>query len=614
MAITHSPLSSQLTVGFLFTTIAAVIPGYAEQDPEMETIVVTATRTPQPLAETLAPTTVFTELDIEQTLAQDLYELLGQVPSADVSRTGGRGARTSLRLRGTESDHVLVLIDGVRSGSVSDGATALEFIPLDQIERVEIVRGPRSSLYGAEAIGGVIQVFTKQGNEELEPFVTLGAGSDETRELQTGLRGAWNGTRFSLSASHHDTEGIDGTDTSGDTNDDEDAYRETSVALQLNHSFEGGAKVDLSWLRNEGEKEFDQSFGGGDVYTVFDAETLSGQVILPLTDRWQSALRVSRFIDEQQTFSAFPSVFDTERDTATWQNDIQLGPDQLLTLGLDYYNDQLSSSSTFVADERDNKAVFVQLQTPVADYDLAASLREDDNEAYGHKVTGNLSLGTDLGGQLRLIASYGSAIKNPTFNDLYFPFTDFGFGFTFVGNPDLEPEESESVELELRGKLPVGNWAVNVYHTEIDNLIALTTTTVENLNQARINGFEASFMTVVAGWELNTALSITDPRNVETDKILNRRARRSLFVDVSRNFGAWQLGASWKTQSARYDDAANEIRLGGYGLINLHGSYRLSPRLKLALKLDNIFEKDYTLIEGFRTPGLKAFMSLRYAL
>lgn len=599
---------------FLLTGLLTCVTSNAADGSEMEILVVTATRTLQTLAETLAPTTVFTESDIEQSLAQDLYELLSQVPSADLSRTGGRGARTSLRLRGTESDHVLVLIDGVRSGSVSDGASALELIPLDQIERVEIVRGPRSSLYGAEAIGGVIQVFTKQGSEELEPFVILGAGSDGTRELQTGLRGVWNQTRFSVSASHHDTEGIDGTDTSGDSNDDADAFRETSVALQLNHSFDGGAKVDLSWLRNEGEKEFDQSFGGGDVYTVFDTESLSGQVTLPVTDRWESALRVSRFLDEQQTFSAFPSVFDTERDTAPWQNNIQLGPDQLLTLGLDYYNDQLSSSSTFIADERDNKAVFVQLQTPVGSYDLAASLREDDNEAYGHKVTGNLSLGTDLGDQLRLIASYGTAIKNPTFNDLYFPFTDFGFGFTFEGNPDLDPEESESVELELRGKLPVGSWAVNLYHTGIDNLIALTATTVENLNQARINGFEASFTTALAGWDVSTSLSITDPRNVKTDKILNRRARRSLFVDVSRSFGNWQLGASWKTQSARYDDSANDIRLGGYGLINLHGSYRFSPRLKLALKLDNLFEKEYTLVDGFRTPELKAFAALSYSL
>lgn len=599
---------------FLFAVFMVTVNSLAADDSEMETLVVTATRTPQTLAETLAPTTVITELDIEESLAQDLYELLGQVPSADLSRTGGRGARTSLRLRGTESDHVLVLIDGVRSGSVSDGATALELIPLDQIERVEIVRGPRSSLYGAEAIGGVIQVFTKKGGEEFEPFITLGAGSDDTRELQTGLRGAWNQTRFSFSASHNDTQGIDGTATSGDSNDDEDAYRETSVSLQLNHSFNGGGQVDITWLRNEGEKEFDQSFGGGDVYTVFDAETLSGQLSMPFTEYWRSALRVSRFIDEQKTFSAFPSVFDTERDAATWQNDIRLGADRLLTLGLDYYNDQLSGTSTFVADERDNKAAFVQLQSPVASYDLVASLRQDDNESYGNKVTGNLSVGTDLGDKYRLIASYGTAIKNPTFNDLYFPFTDFGFGFTFEGNPDLEPEESESVELELRGKLPVGQWAVNLYHTEIDNLIALTATTVENLNRARIDGFEASFDTTFGGWQFSSAISITDPRNVATDKILNRRARRSLFVDMSRRFGNWQLGASWKTQSARYDDSDNEMRLAGYGLVNLHGSYNFSPRLKLALKLDNIFEKDYTLIDGFRTPGLKAFMSLRYAL
>jgi vitamin B12 transporter len=609
--------SSPLLAAMLAASAAS---SYAANDvTESDPIFVTATRTTQTADEALASVTVITRQDIERSQAQSVSELLTGLAGIDSTVNGGYGKTTSLFLRGTNSNDVLVMIDGVKVGSATTGTTAFEFLPLDQIDHIEIVRGPRSSLYGSEAIGGVIQIFTRQGTGKPDAYATAGAGSYNTRNVSAGLSTAQDGTDISLSAARFKTGGFNAckgslTDACFTVEPDKDGYNNDSATASLRHRFDNSTDIGIRLFRAQGHTDYD----GNPNQTHFIQQAVGADLNFLPINNWQMKLSAGQSQDNSDNFkdTTYSSRFNTQRDTASWQNDLTLSKDHLLTLGVDRQADHVIGdcppfNCVFAVDRRTNKGLYGQIQSRLDNNDLLFSLRRDDNDAFGKYSTGNAAWGYAFSKTLRLTASYGTAFRAPTFNELYFP---------NYGNPNLQPEKSKSVETGLHGKQAWGGWDVRAYQTSIDHLINTVcdpvtfNCTAENVDEARIRGLETQLFTTLGGWRSGLSLSVTDPRDVATDHVLARRSKRTLRLDTDRAFGKTRFGMTWLAQGRRFDDAANTVAVGGYGLLNLRAEYDLSKDWLVRAHLDNVLDKQYETVHDYNTPGRSLFVSLNYQM
>ncbi len=575
-------------------------------------IVVTATRTARTADETLASITVITREEIERSQANDVAELLRGILGVNITRAGGYGTASSVFLRGTNPGHVLVLVDGIKIGSATTGAPTWEFLPLAEIERIEIVRGPRSSLYGSEAIGGVVQLFTRRGEGPVRPDATVMAGSFHTHEASVGVSGGPGNGWFSLHAGEFATRGINATRRSNPVFEpDRDAYDNTYGSIRTGYRLAPGTEVELYAWRATGNTEFDSP--GFSDETDFRQNLGAVRLQSRVTPTWTTRLQAG--VSEDKTFNfradgaATPSRFDTQRRIRAWQNDFSLSDRALLTLGYDQQEDRVTSTANLLKNSRDNHAWFGVYQAELASHSLQASLRRDDNEQFGRHDTGSLAYGYALSPRYRLYASYGTAFRAPTFVDLYWPDPVFS-----TGNPNLRPEESRSVELGLAGRSAPLHWTLNLFHTRIENLIVLTGPTFlpDNLSQAAVDGVELGAATTVDPWHVAANVTLLDPRNTDSGKYLQRRSRQAARLDVDRQLGKARLGATLLAEGARYDDPANQVRLTGYALLNLRAEWTLSRDWRLAARAENILDKDYETVAGYNTLGRSVFVSVLY--
>lgn len=574
----------------------AVMPGLAlaAEPYTTEPLVVTSGRLAEPQAQATAATTVFERDDIERLQANSVTELLERVPGLSIVRTGGAGSQTGVFLRGTSTAQTLVLVDGQRIAAASSGTSSLEFLAPEQIERIEVVRGARSALYGSDAIGGVIQIFTRQGDGlGLKPYARLAAGSDSTYQRSLGLSGGDERTRFHLGAALDETAGIDATRDGFGANGDDDAYRNRSLSLNLSHRFNDNLQVGFSTLDQRGQVEYDDVFTGLLPTTDFQLSSLSGFIDSRLNEHWSSRLEMGHSKDQRDSGDDSPAAPDysfftytTYRDAVNWVNTLALNDNQQVLVGADWYEDRLHSSTTFAEDSRWNRAAFVQHRYTGDTFSTELGLRHDDNQQFGSENTWNAALTLPLNSANDLILSYSEGFRAPTFNDLY---------DQWYGNPDLAPERSKSYELQWRSHYSdTGSLQASVYRAEIEDAIVLDENFIpQNVQTARINGFEAAVQQELFGWQGNLALALIDPRDRASGHTLQRRAKRTLSLDLDRRFGDVSLGAGWRTLSGRYDDADNAIEMSGYGLLSLRAAWQANQELGLSLKLDNLLDKDY---------------------
>jgi vitamin B12 transporter len=578
-------------------------------DSAIEMTLVTASRLEQPVHKALAAVTVINRAEIEQSPALHLADLLARLPGIDYSNSGGRGSDSSLFMRGTSSDHTLILVDGVRTSSATSGKSALQRIPLDQIERIEVVRGPRSSLYGAEAIGGVIQIFTRQPQGG---SLSTEVGSFDARKISLALGGG-DDTQYRMTANHEKTTGYDNTAADGTVNDDNDGYEEQALSLSLRHRFSNDWQLGVSGSLVDARSEYDS---GADDYVDSLNQSIIGRLAAPLGDQLALSVELANYRDERENFGSNVSVFDTERSSASAQFDYRWQDDQVITAGYDYYDDKVASSSSFVEDSRDNSAYFLQYQAETEHLLMSASFRSDDNQSFGRNNTRSFSGGYKLSENSLLALSYGTAFKAPTFNDLYFPFTDYGF-FSYQGNINLRPEQSESWELMLRSNWQGVNWSASYYQTDISNLISYqagSPGTVNNISEVEISGAELNADVSLLGWQLASSLSYTDPRDQSNNELIENRARSKVTAAVSRDFGKLGLALNWMAQSHRFSD---DQRLAGYNTVDITARYTFSQALQLTAKCNNLFDKDYAVNKtsrglDYKTPGLNFSLALNY--
>ncbi|SDV11780.1 TonB-dependent receptor domain-containing protein [Pseudomonas mucidolens] len=567
-------------------------------------VVISANRQVQARNDSSAANTVFTRADIERLQPSSVSDLLRRVPGVQVSQAGGRGSLASIYIRGTKSAQSLVLVDGQRIGNSTSGDSNLQHLNIQQIERVEVLRGSRSVIYGSDAIGGVIQIFTRRSSESgLQPRLHVGFGSHQSWERSLGLSGGNEQTRFNLGASLDDTHGINRTHTSYPSDGDHDAYRNQSISFSLSHAFNDDIEAGLNVLDNRGKSEFDNPFGRYDAnyqvfqqtpYSKFTVSGVSSYVDARINDAWTSRIELGHSENREKTLDKLSDdrgVFNTYRNSLNWQNDLRLNPQNSLILGGDWYEDQVNSNTALAEDSRWNRAAFIQHRFEGQLFSTELGLRRDQNQQFGGQNSWSGTLTLPLNPDNDLLLSYSEGFRAPTFNDLYYP-NNYGVN----SNPDLKPETSKSYEVQWRSQLSdTRRLEASLYRTDIkDAIVFVGSDGPQNVASARINGFEAALKQELLGWQSSLGLAIIDPRDRDSGNTLTRRARRTLSLDLDRQFEQFAVGASWQAVSGSYVDVKNQQRLGGYGLLGLRGSWAVNPEIKLDLKLDNLLDKDYS--------------------
>ena len=609
---------------------AAMLPALTQaNEDQIESMVVTATASPRLISEVLSVSTVISRADIDLYQASDLFDLLSREAGVSFVRNGGRGSSTSLLLRGNQADHTLFLIDGVRTGSATSGSASLSAINTDLVERIEIIRGPKSALYGADAIGGVVNLITRTAlpDSKVEPLsLDLSYGSNSTREFSAV--GALKGDRYQLSAvwGFQDTDGIDNTENTRGVNGDDDGYENQSIALNYAQNLADGLDLRLVYSRNEGTNEYDSNCKDATTKASVDclifAETLVDTFIAKLdyqlSDTYRTSLHIAQSRDESEqlaenidlTTTSTGGIFNTTRSEATWTNFFELSEDSLMTAGIDYLKDEVDGSTQYDVDSRNNKAAFVQYETRFDPLSLTLGLRYDDNEQFGSETTASVQAGYQLNDDWRVIASYAEGFKPPTFNDLYYP---------NFGNPNFVPETSENFELALQGSLDKADLYIAAYRNDVENLIQYNpaTSLTDQVSKAEITGLEFDADVQLADWSLGVSGNLIKPENKATGNTLRRRAERTLSVDLDSQSGALSYGASVRAESHRFENASNTKRLGGFALVDLRTEYQLNEEWAFQARINNLFDKDYVTASSFslgnyRNLGREAFISVSY--
>lgn len=579
----------------------ALLPGVqvfaADAEQELPSMLITSARQAEPRAQATAANTVFTRADIERLQARSVPELLRRVPGVQVSSAGGLPL---LSLRGTGTAQTLVLVDGQRITSATSGFARLDYLAIDNIERVEVIRGPRSSLYGADAIGGVIQIFTRGGKPGINPEVRLAAGSDQTFQRSLSLAAGTEQTRIHLGASLDERDGFDITRDNRGADQDNDGQRNKALHLKLDHQFDPNWKGGLSLNDQRGKNEYDDAyeFEPGTPQDEFRVSSYSGYLDGQLSGIWNSRLELGRSFDRNRAVGSNynDGLLETTRHSAAWINRLQLSEHQQLSLGSDWYEDRLDATTAYQEDSRDNLAFFAQHSFQGESFSTELGLRHDDNQQFGSHNSWNAAFSLPVGQSQRWILSYGEGFRAPTFTDLYAP-------PAWGPNPDLKPETSKTYELQWRGEFDETQLEAALYRTDLEDMIAWGGTRMENVSQARINGFEASAARELLGWQASLGVSIIDPRDRDSGHTLARRAKRTLSIDLDRTFGALSAGAGWHVSSARYDTIANSRELSGYGIFDLRAAWQSHPELRWEAKVNNLFDRDYALATYDRSQG-----------
>lgn len=609
-----------LAVLSLQTQISHAADGVELTDGGLE-LTVTANRFETPVNNTISSTTVITAKEIENQQVSSVQELLQATAGIQIVNNGGSGKVSSLFMRGTESDHTLILIDGVRVNAVSDGGASLQLLPVEMIERIEIVRGARTSIYGSDAIGGVIQIFTRKAKagDSLRAFAVGSIGSHSAKSLTAGFNGSYNALTYGLSVKSSKTDGYNSC--TGDSVNfagcfteelDDDGYDNQSVSFNSSLKLNQYNTLSANFLRSDNDVEFD----GAPPFSPNGSDITTQVYGLSLATKFSenANLLISLGKNENKNTNKQSGVFfnsyDSSRDSLSIVSNVKVSPNGSLTAGIDYTNDKADDITNYpTAPDRDNRGLFAEYSNRVDSLGFQVGVRHDDNELYGSKNTGNIGLSYDIGSNLKLIGSYSSAFKAPTFDELYFP---------FFGVPTLKPEEAKVAELGLRGQASWGNWSTTLFQNKIENLIVYKAdfSEADNIDKAEINGFEGIIDSQLHGWDINTNLTLLNAEdksgNANDGKKLARRPNKSLKINLNKNYGKIGFGSTITAESNRFDNASNSRKINGYATLDLLASYTLSKNLKLSAKVGNVFDKDYETTSFYPQDGRNAMLSLHY--
>jgi vitamin B12 transporter len=595
-----------LSLAGCLTLPATVHAQITEPTNRLDNVVITATRTPQPLDNTLAQAVIITRDDIETAGVASLVELLQRKAGLEIRATGGPGQPSSVFIRGSNSAHTLVLVDGLRVGSSTSGATAFEHIPLDLIERIEVVKGPLSGLYGSDAIGGVVQIFTRNSSK---PRLTtsIGFGSDSTVGANAGFSVTEGKTLLTFDAGYQDSKPQSATNPAAGPytyNPDGDPYRNTHALVKLTQTLWQGETVGFTAWQSRGKADFDSGPGA----PASNKQTLSGYQLTSennFAPDWKSRLIVGRTTDDSVITSSYPGNFKTEQNQATWFNEFKTATGHM-SAGIEWRGESLASDTAYDATKRDTTSLFAGYLEKIGPTQFEFTLRRDEEAQFGARNTGSVSYGYTFLPGASVYVRGGHAFRAPSFNDLYYP------GFS---NPNLKPEQSDQAEAGLRVRAQEGRLDIVYFENRIDDLIVFDTVTFQpqNLSRARIRGWEIQAGTSVAGLTIKAALTLQRPEDRDTGKQLRSRAEQFGSLSAARNFGQWDVSGDIVASGARYDsnDEAPATRMGGYTLLNANVRYKIDKTWSVEVVGQNLTDKKYELAQGYNTPARSVFVNVR---
>ena len=634
---TSALLAALLSSVIPFTNAAAQTPSVSVSntaDP-LNPIIVTATRTPTKASDVLADNIYIGPEEIAQAGQTSLVELLQRQRGVEITgATGSGGSGTSVFLRGASNQQTLLLIDGVRVEAGFLGGPSWSAIPLAIIDHIEIVFGPQSSLYGSDAIGGVIQIFTKTGDGPFQASASTGYGTYGTTISEAGLygRGGEDGkVKYSISATLEVSSGFNliaknmpfrstynTSQNMGYTRDGGTG----KISYELSRNQELGMQFFASRLKSQASADpttLSESIGSVSSFSVFSKNQL--------TDIWKSYLQASQSYDSGQNLY-YNSVYNTKQNIYTWQNDIQIGRDTLQLLA------ERRTQNVFSDDVNYNSFPFLQKQFSQTRntnsfaglYQLNrgphlanASFRNDNITGYGSQNTGGISYGYFFTKQLRMNLNYGTGFRAPTFNDLYYP----GYG-----NANIQAEKSKNTEAGIHYESRRYDARLVAYSNTITNLIQASGSNnsqcapgnygfsgcATNVGSAKITGLSIGGALRQGNFSLRGSFDQQNPVNETSGEVLAKRARQFGNAGIEYQKGLIKAGAEGSFVGTRYDSYPAGAAMGGYALFNLYGDYQLMRDLSLFARWNNVFNKDYQLSYGYNTPGSNVFVGLRYAM
>ena len=583
----------------------------------LDEVVVTATRTPVPIAKSTSSITVIDSETIEAKQVKTVLEVLRDVPGLDVRQSGGLGGQASVFMRGGNSSHTLVMIDGVQVNSPGNGAFNFADLTVDNIERIEVIRGPQSTLYGSDAIGGVIHVITKKGAGPVTGYLSSEYGSFNTFQERAGVSGGTKKFDYALSASRLDTDGISrASEHRG--NPEEDPYDNTTFSGRLGATVFGDGRLDVTARYTNSNTDIDFAFPlADDPNSQSDRKSLvlATTFSKPITSWWDQRLMLSlnddtSDIEDQDPEFDFMSTTEMQSRRIDWQHNFYVGDAATVTAGYELQDDEGENQGNFKGTITNN-AGYAQIQAnPIEPLSLVIGGRLDSNNRYGdeatYKVSGAYALDR-FGTTIR--SSFGTGFRGPTLNDLFFvPFN----------NPDLEPEKSEGfdagIEQHLFGGLVVAG--ITYFHNDFENLVVFdsVTFTPQNINDARAQGIEATLqVSPMESLTMNATYTHTAGRDLETNLRLARRPLNKGNLNVLYTpMSALRLNMDLLLVGSSFSDTGNTEEVAGYGVVHLAGSYDITRSVQAFVRVDNLLDQEYEEVFSFGTFGRAAFGGLKF--
>lgn len=580
---------------------------------KLAAVVVTATRSEQPITDVVADVSLIDRSAIERSGATSVAEVLQRVGGVTFNTNGGPASTTSVYIRGAETRFTAVFIDGVRIDSQSTGGATWQGIPLSEVERIEVLRGPAAAIYGSDAMAGVVQIFTREGKEGFHPSVRFAVGSNGTREVGASLRGGVEGLTYSLGLSR---EKSDGFNIKEDGNSDKDGYDRENFSGRLGWQINEQHRLNLSALSSRLEADYDGYTPGEDDVGTQKLQTLGAEWAARWTDTYSTKLSLSQGTDE---YSTDPSPYSTKTDISSYllRNEWRMGA-ATLTADLERREDKLNNDSTIPAKSertQDGLALGYGLRSGL--HTLQLNVRRDDDSEFGVHNTGSVAYGYQINEQWQATASAGTAFRAPTLFQR----------FSIYGDAGLKAEEARNFEAGVRFRQGVNRFKAVAYRNNVKNLIEYVAGEGSCINgsgtyagcygntgRARYTGVSLEGGTRFGNVNVGVTLDIMDPKNLETGKQLARRAKTQGGINADTTIAGWTLGGELLVVGERYNDAANTQKLDAYEVVNLSVSKRLTQQWKLVGKVNNVFDKDYQSVLGYNTEGRALYVGLNWEL
>lgn len=587
----------------------------------LDDVTVTATRSPMRLGDAIGDLTVINREAIERQGFGSIADLLRNVAGLQMTRNGGPGASTSVYVRGAETRHTVVLIDGVRIDGQSTGGASWQNLPVSQIERIEVLKGPASALYGSDAIGGVVQIFTRKGAGR--PQLDLGLGTGSYGQVKADAAISGGDARFDYAASLAVDRGTGFnafTNTkSGSYNDDKDGWRNYAGSLRLGAQLVDGQRLEFLGLKSRGNSGYDAGKNADD-RGITDTQALRLGLKSTWSEALSSQLSVSQSEENYETKPSSPYLTKTRIRAAAAQGFYKIDANQQVNAVLERREDRLENTSLVNggADKRSQNALGLSYLGTVGAFSLQAHGRHDDDSEFGGINTGALALGYKLGGGWRVTASAGNAFRAPT---LYQRGSVYGPDLSKAGAEALRPERAHNQEAGVAWADGGYDLEVTSFHNRVTDLIAFgaagtcrsTLGCYGNVARALLKGTSVKGGAQLGSIRLSGTADFLDATDSSTGKLLARRAKRFGTLRAETAVKDWTLGATVVGSSARWDNAANTTRLAGYGLLNLDAQVALTKDWRLQFNVDNLFHRDYQTANFYQQSGLTWFVTLRYS-